>query len=203
MKRYSTDIRRQQIVRAALDIIANAGQEGLTMRNIAEKVGVTDAAIYKHFDGKKDILITMIHSIQQDLTNAIGNHTWKSDNPLEQLRELVQFFYQYLQQHHGVPPVLFFGAISQKDDAYIRSMRQLLEQTLTLFKTRIEATQHSGLIREDFDRDSIAQILLGIIQSDVLLSSLHENDSPLGQRFDQYWFILQRGIGVFHDNNVS
>lgn len=203
MKRYSTTVRQRQIIRAALDIIADAGQEGLTMRRIAEKVGVTDAAIYKHFNGKKDILVTMTHYIQQDLADSISRHTWKSGNPARQLKELVRYFFQFLEQHHGVPHVLFFSAINQQDSAYTQSILEILEQTLALFRSKIEAAQQCGLIRQDIDQNMIALLILGNIQSEITLWYLREDPPPLGQGLTKFWCVLQKGIGVSHGNKVS
>ena len=203
MKRYSTNIRQQQIVKAALEIIADAGQEGLTMRRIAENVGVSDAAIYKHFHSKKDILVTMIHSIRQELIGEIRNRNWDSDNPINQLKELVRYFYRYLKQHHGVPHVLFSGAMFKQDTAYTQSIREILEQTLALFRTKIHAAQRSGSIQKDIDPDIIALIILGHIQSEITLWRLREDSPPLGNGFDEFWYALQRGIGFFNKGNVS
>lgn len=203
MKRYSTNIRKQQIVRAALGIIADAGQEGLTMRRIAENVGVSDAAIYKHFNSKKEILVTMIHSIRQDLLGEIRNRTWQSGEPTDQLKELVRYFYQYLEQHHGVPHVLFSGAMYQQDVAYTQSIREILEQTLALFRAKINAAQRSGTLQNDTDPDIIARIILGHIQSEITLWRLREDSPPLGNGFDEFWRALQRGIGFFNKGNVS
>ena len=57
--------RKQQIARAAMEIIAEEGMHNLVMVKIAKRVGVTDAALYKHFKSKKDILFYMIEDIEK------------------------------------------------------------------------------------------------------------------------------------------
>ena len=41
--------RKEQIALTAIDIISEGGTQNLSMMKIAERIGVTDAALYKHF----------------------------------------------------------------------------------------------------------------------------------------------------------
>ena len=43
--------RAESIVAAALDILESEGREGLTMRHLAEAVGIRAPSLYKHFPG--------------------------------------------------------------------------------------------------------------------------------------------------------
>ncbi len=52
--------RQKQIVEAALAIISDHGLEALTIKHIAEHVGFSDAAVYRHFENKAQILSTII-----------------------------------------------------------------------------------------------------------------------------------------------
>jgi AcrR family transcriptional regulator len=52
--------RRAQIVRTALGILEREGPEGLTMRAIAEQVGIRAPSLYKHFPDKDALEAAMI-----------------------------------------------------------------------------------------------------------------------------------------------
>ncbi len=45
--------RQKDIIMAGIAIIANQGYEKLTTKNLATKMGVTEAALYRHFKSKK------------------------------------------------------------------------------------------------------------------------------------------------------
>ena len=47
---------RRAIIRTSLDIGAELGEEGLTMRGIASRLGVSATALYQHFESKSEIL---------------------------------------------------------------------------------------------------------------------------------------------------
>jgi AcrR family transcriptional regulator len=50
---------RQRILDAALDLFIEQGFDGTSLRQIAEQLGVTKAALYYHFESKDDILMAL------------------------------------------------------------------------------------------------------------------------------------------------
>ncbi len=54
--------RRQCLIASASRLFAEHGYEGTTIRQIARQCGITEAAIYKHFDGKDQLYEEVIHS---------------------------------------------------------------------------------------------------------------------------------------------
>ncbi len=54
--------RRECLIQNACQLFSEAGFEGTTVRQIARQCGITEAAIYKHFDSKKHLYEEVIHS---------------------------------------------------------------------------------------------------------------------------------------------
>lgn len=71
-KHRTTAVRRKQIMSAARRLIIKQGGEHLTMRRMAEEVGISEAAIYRHFKSKKDILYLLTDDIEQNLVGDIA-----------------------------------------------------------------------------------------------------------------------------------
>ena len=65
--RKSTEIRKDEIVRAALAIVENSGLDKLNINEIAAKVEMVPAAIYRHFKGREEIVAALIEHIDQRL----------------------------------------------------------------------------------------------------------------------------------------
>lgn len=51
---------RQQILDASLSLFSQRGFARTTVRDIARKAGITDAAIYYHFDSKREVLAALV-----------------------------------------------------------------------------------------------------------------------------------------------
>jgi AcrR family transcriptional regulator len=66
---------RQRILSVALDLFTEQGYDGTSLREIAEQLGVTKAAIYYHFESKEDILMALhmrLHDFGRDALLLIG-----------------------------------------------------------------------------------------------------------------------------------
>jgi AcrR family transcriptional regulator len=66
---------RQRILDVALDLFTEQGYDGTSLRQIAEQLGVTKAALYYHFESKEDILMALhmrIHEFGRDALMLIG-----------------------------------------------------------------------------------------------------------------------------------
>lgn len=67
---------RQRILDVALDLFTDQGYDGTSLRQIAEQLGVTKAALYYHFESKEDILMALhmrIHDFGRDALVRIGD----------------------------------------------------------------------------------------------------------------------------------
>jgi AcrR family transcriptional regulator len=55
---------RQRILDAAAELFVERGYEATSLREIAERVGVTKAALYYHFPGKEDLLRALLEPLE-------------------------------------------------------------------------------------------------------------------------------------------
>ncbi len=56
--------RQKEIVEAALELITTKGIQGVTIKNLAKKIGITEPAIYRHFKSKTEILLSILNSFK-------------------------------------------------------------------------------------------------------------------------------------------
>ncbi|MEA1972657.1 MAG: TetR/AcrR family transcriptional regulator, partial [Candidatus Cloacimonadota bacterium] len=63
--------RQQQIVVTAIKLIANKGIQNLTTKNIANEIGISEPALYRHFDNKLEILKAVITYFQTTMKPAL------------------------------------------------------------------------------------------------------------------------------------
>jgi AcrR family transcriptional regulator len=85
---------RERILDAALDLFLAQGYDGTSLRQIAEQLGVTKAALYYHFESKEDILMALhmrLHALGKDALDSVG------DEPMT-LELWGQLLYQVVDQ---------------------------------------------------------------------------------------------------------
>ncbi|MEV6486701.1 helix-turn-helix domain-containing protein [Streptomyces sp. NPDC051576] len=115
-KRQRRGDTRQRIQDVALELFAEQGYEKTSLREIAEHLDVTKAALYYHFKTKEEILV----SIFEDLTKPIEDLIeWGRDQPhtLETKQEIVR---RYGDALDGATPLFRF---MQENQATVRDLR--------------------------------------------------------------------------------
>ncbi len=115
-KRHRRGDTRQRIQDVALELFAEQGYEKTSLREIAEHLDVTKAALYYHFKTKEEILV----SIFEDLTKPIEDLIeWGRGQPhtLETKQEIVR---RYGDALDGATPLFRF---MQENQATVRDLR--------------------------------------------------------------------------------
>lgn len=94
-RRLSPEERRSQIVAAAKALFSEEGIGHVSMRKIAGEVGITQAAIYQHFENKEAILFVIIEDFFGDLLEALSSAIASEEEPLRKLRAGMRAYIEY------------------------------------------------------------------------------------------------------------
>ena len=96
--RTDTRARIQQI---AVELFSEHGYEGTSLREIAERLGVTKAALYYHFKSKEDIILSLVEDYQAQMDALIG---WAREHPgnAETRREILARYMQIVAERSQV-----------------------------------------------------------------------------------------------------
>jgi AcrR family transcriptional regulator len=84
---------RARIQQVAVELFTEHGYEGTSLREIAERLGVTKAALYYHFKSKEDIVASLVEDYYGELDELI---TWGRSQPAsdETRREILRRYVQ-------------------------------------------------------------------------------------------------------------
>ncbi|MFI5689386.1 TetR/AcrR family transcriptional regulator [Streptomyces sp. NPDC051636] len=107
---------RQRIQDVALELFAEQGYEKTSLREIAERLDVTKAALYYHFKTKEEILVSLFEDLTQPIQDLID---WGARQPhtLETKQEIVR---RYSEALAGAEPLFRF---MQENQATVRELR--------------------------------------------------------------------------------
>ncbi|MFF7451199.1 MULTISPECIES: TetR family transcriptional regulator [unclassified Streptomyces] len=107
---------RQRIQDVALDLFAEQGYEKTSLREIAEALDVTKAALYYHFKTKEEILVSIFDDLTQPILDLIE---WGREQPhtLETKQEIIRRYSDVLAD---ASPLFRF---MQENQATVRELR--------------------------------------------------------------------------------
>jgi AcrR family transcriptional regulator len=99
---------RERIQAVALQLFAEQGYESTSMRQIAEQLGFTKAALYYHFASKEDIVRALIETMRGEVQGLVE---WARDQqPGPELRREVLARWAAIMHDQGLRMFRFLGA---------------------------------------------------------------------------------------------
>ncbi|MDP3039680.1 MAG: TetR/AcrR family transcriptional regulator, partial [Deltaproteobacteria bacterium] len=159
----STFLRRKQIINSLRKLIIKYGSENVTVRRIAKEIGVSEAAIYKHFKSKKEILGFLVDYIEENLIGDIE----KSDhhnNILELLENIMRNHLSSMEQRKGVSFLVIAEIISLGDKKLNKKIFDVLNKYIGYIKDILLKGVKAGEIKQDINLDTAAIAFFSMIQ---------------------------------------
>ncbi len=193
--RKSTAIRRQQIVDIIRNIISSQGIEHVTISEIAEKIGTTKGAIYRHFKSKRDILSLLIDNVEETLMEALDKATVEND-PVQNLKNILLAQLTLAKNRRKTSFVVIMGAMQFSDPVIRRKISQLIQKYLRRIEKLLSSALKLGLVRKDINPKVSAIVFMGLIQSTITVWS-YKNFRFVPQKIhSDLWNIYKSGIGA-------
>ena len=143
---------RASIVAAAIDEFAARGFKGASMDAIAARTRTTRALINYYFGSKEKLYIAVLEQLYSEIRDAEGRLDLEHLTPVEAVRRIVEFTYNYYLTHEGF--VRLVVAENQAQGRHLkksRTMRTLNRPIIDRLSRVIARGQAEGRFRGDVD----------------------------------------------------
>ena len=194
MARQSTSERQHQIIEATQSLITSKGMEFVTIDAIAEKVGLTEGAIYKHFRSKRAILTLLIDSIEQNLMETLVNSKQVGDSSLDHLGRILVAHLNDVEDRRAVSFIIISEAIAFDGIFMSDRVSLMLNNYLDFIKNVVDEGIKDRSIRPDVDIGAAANTFLGMIQIVATLWSLDAYAESFKGLRTNMWNIYRKGV---------
>ena len=154
--------RKAQIVKATLRLVAEYGLVGASMSRIADEVGISNAALYRHFAGREDILIAAHDALIDRVFSWLNSS--QAPDVIERLREMGQTHAEVFSKDiEGFnAPMFQFISWIPKDRIRDHVVQRRVEM-LQWYADLVEEGKTQGSIRTDIETDLIVAELFAWI----------------------------------------
>jgi AcrR family transcriptional regulator len=191
--RETSAIRRQQIIEAARRLIISKGSEHVTIKGIAREVGISEAAIYRHFNEKRDVLLLLVDHIGDGLMAEVKGTGSRGGTP-ERLDRILRKHISAIEQRRGISFQVIAEIISLGDKGLNARVFEILQRYITKLKSLLDEGVQKNEFRPDLDTESAATLLFSMIQGIVNLWYLSNYGFNLKRRCDTLWWTFYRTI---------
>ena len=186
IKKESTEVRKEQIVRAALEIIGKGGIQGLTTSGIAKAVGISEANIYRHFKNKDAILTATVEDLEDNISNILKKVTTREISPLNKLAQIFKLHLSHIQNNKGVPRLVFSSELHFRQDLRDK-LSSLIDRYLKMLTGILDEGVEDGSVKSAIDTTAMARLFVGMIQLSALRWSLSDFNISLLKEGDKLW----------------
>ena len=136
-------LNQKQIVQAALQLLDEVGFEGLTMRNLAKKLGIKAASLYWHMRDKEELLSLLADEICEPMREPDRTLSWQ-----DQLEILGNEFRRVLLAHRDAARVL--ASSGAPSGPNILRLTEILLRTLLDAGFSSKDAAYAGFMLNDF-----------------------------------------------------
>lgn len=188
------DERRQTTVRAVVDLCAEDDPARITTGAIAQRMRVTQGALFRHFPSKEAIWEAVVRWVTERVMQRIEAAAEDTRGALPTLEEMFFAHIGFIAEHPGVPRLLV-GQLQQHQPT---PAGRLVRDLLGRYHQRVQAVlvegQHSGEIAAELDVDAAATQYIGMIQGLVVQSLVVGDVAGIRNGADAVFAIYRRGI---------
>lgn len=183
--RKSADIRKTEIVGKALRLADRIGPDRVTTNAVAAAIGVTQAAIFRHFPTKAALWVAVAQQVSDDLEQAWASALAGAVTPRGRIEALITAQLSQIVATPALPMLLF----SRELNVGNADLREVFRTRLAAFHRhlldQIRAGQAEGVLRRDLAPQDGAVLLSSLVQGLAIRWSLGVRDFPMveeGQR---------------------
>jgi TetR/AcrR family transcriptional regulator len=159
-KRLKPGERRIQILRILATMLERPGGERVTTAALAAELEVSEAALYRHFASKAQMLEGLLDFIEHSVMTLVSQALERSAPPGEQAARIVTALLQFGETNPGMTRVMVGDALVHEHERLQTRMNQLFD--------RIESTLRQTLEGKPMDDGAVASTVDAQVRASVL-----------------------------------
>ncbi|SDM96921.1 TetR/AcrR family transcriptional regulator [Sediminibacillus halophilus] len=182
-----------QIIDAAVEVIAMNGYHSSQVSKIAKKAGVADGTIYLYFKNKEDILVSLFQEKMGQFIERIEQEIAEKNNAEEKLLELIQLHFRQLGANLPLAIVTQLE-LRQSNPDLRKKINDVLKRYLTVIDSIIEEGIEEKLFQENLNKKLVRQMIFGTIDETVTNWVMKDHKYSLVGQAEEVHELLVNGI---------
>ncbi len=164
--------RQLDVVQAVLALAAERDPGTITTVAIAERIGVTHGALFRHFADKDAIWAAVFDWVSAALGSVVRQAFAEGRDPIDTLRRVFIAHVGFIEANPGVPRILFHELQRAGDPPARARLRELVLDYRRRLAALFEAAKTSGQVEASLDVEAAAVLFIGTVQGIVLQAAL-------------------------------
>ncbi len=170
--RKSAELRKAEIIAAVLDLADRIGPDRVTTGAAAAAVGVSQAALFRHFPTKDTLWLAVADHVAGELAMKWEQALSETDDPIDRVRALMGAQLGQIVATPTLPMLLFSRELNVGNEDLRAAFRNLLMKFQALIVTELARGQDAGSLRREVAPADAAVLLTSLVQGMAIRWSL-------------------------------
>lgn len=193
-KHLPADERRAATVDAVINLAAEQNPSDITTTAIAQRMGLTQGALFRHFPTKDAILGAVMTWVAECLLARVDKAAQHNPSPLAALEAVFMAHIDFVSEHPGVPRMLF-GELQRPGETLPKKMVQtLIHRYGERLRHLLERGKATGELDAGLDIEAASISFIGAIQGLVMQSLIASDADRIRRDAPGVFALYRRGI---------
>lgn len=155
--------RKLQILQTLAAMLEDPKGEKVTTAALAARLGVSEAALYRHFASKAQMYEGLIEFIETTIFGLINEISARESSGLKQVRSIVGMLLDFSQTNKGMTRVLIGDALVNENERLQERMNQLVERIESSLRQSFRMAVSEKEVAEGFDANARASLVVAFV----------------------------------------
>ena len=143
--RRSSELRQQEIVEVVLALAVEKGVEAITTTLIAERMGLTQGAVFRHFPNKEAIWTAVLDWLKGNMADIFQRRP--DTPPLAEIERIYMGYMDFITVYPAMPRLVFSDTIHHAYPTLHRSVREMIAGCEARFRALIIEAAEAGEVQ--------------------------------------------------------
>lgn len=193
-KYLSAEERRAMTVKAVLELAAIRNPSEITTTAIAEQMGLTQGAVFRHFSSKDEIWRTVMEWVATELYSRVSRVAETAMSPISSLEAMFMAHAAFAIEYPGVPRMLF-GELPKTEATPAKVVvASLLERYGKLLASKLEQGKSCGEVDCAVSTEAAVTLFVGAVQGLIIKALLSGDAGYLHRGAPEAFALFRRAI---------
>ena len=159
--------RKEQILQALAHMLENAPGERITTSSLAKEVGVSEAALYRHFPSKAKMFEGLIEFIEEALFTRITMILEDKPTALERCEKILMLLLGFCEKNPGLTRIMTGDALAGEPDRLRQRVAKMFERLETQIKQVLREAEVNEGLRPRATLGATANLLVSVAEGRI------------------------------------
>jgi len=186
--------RRDQILQALAHMLESSPGKTITTARLAKAVGVSEAALYRHFPSKAKMFEGLIEFIEETLFSRVSRILQEESRAMAQCEAVLTLLLHFAERNPGMCRILIGDALAGEVERLRSRVAQVFDRLETQIKQILREAELREGLRTEMTATQTANLLLSVAEGRINQFVRSEFKRPPTEHWDEQWSYLAENL---------